>query len=918
MKARDNADVEVRRANRTKFFDIVIPIVPFITHRNARDLMLDAMKGTGVSRDLINVAARFVADMRLITNMRNEYDVYANRLLGTPNQMPGLDPDRLFALIIYKCVHMADFEAIRFGTSDLDRLHDAWRDIVNASLSAALDRERAATGQLSLDGILDGRAKMLGDRLEQVMHALPVNRNQPTHAQLTVNNQAHQGPQLRTRALWAQLATDRASATVSNTYSGQSMNLTFDQLQTLMGTRFNPSEWLAVDRQAEIKKQRSARREADFLRHHTWGDLYERREFTSAATDGTGPETFEQATERLLKSRLARALVAAGYINDYFALYVSVYYGEHLRPRALNYIVHALDRGVADIQYELDGDDVEAIIGDKGTDIFRDRAAYNINVLDHLLANRPNEAEMIVRQVAAWDRDDRDFGQAYIQSGTEPVQFVRRLAPLLPEAIADIVTDAPEEALAQLLDAALDYAGSDIGAPMSSEFARLVMDNYERFPSISTAVQDAPSLDPRKQQTIDAIAKLGIQLPATASLTPLARDRVIELGAYELNATNLGNLTGQPSLALDAIRAKSEAVYGAALGRMPTYLALVAEATAVTIENPAAFIPILNYTHEAAVDDKYLAQIVEMASEKCRVTTITDAPRPAWPTLAATKRMTPSAQNLLAYVDAIGALDDSASHLLTGVEAVEQPEEVSDTERVRLAVAILSAQDVIPSAAHRVQLAASLNLPSPIPTASLTPETGELLGLMIDAKLLSDDEATFSSTLIMDWHTREAALIRSTNASAFISPASLPPAELADFFRSGRVPKHLKDAVLAKLAVFIPGASQEAIRAVAMFAASSAADIPFAMIDQLRAGGASDQSIVALLANSQGVSLGEIQAELRVLGAPYPSIADRGTVRPLVPDDEAHRQLLDRLKAGDIVSEHKPDRGGRRVYLRRT
>ena len=60
--APDQADDEVRRANRTKFFDIVIPIVPFITHRNARDLMLDAMKGTGVSRDLINVAARLALD----------------------------------------------------------------------------------------------------------------------------------------------------------------------------------------------------------------------------------------------------------------------------------------------------------------------------------------------------------------------------------------------------------------------------------------------------------------------------------------------------------------------------------------------------------------------------------------------------------------------------------------------------------------------------------------------------------------------------------------------------------------------------------------------------------------------------------------------------------------------------------------
>lgn len=34
----DPAHAEIVRANRTKFFDLIIPVVPFITHRSARDL----------------------------------------------------------------------------------------------------------------------------------------------------------------------------------------------------------------------------------------------------------------------------------------------------------------------------------------------------------------------------------------------------------------------------------------------------------------------------------------------------------------------------------------------------------------------------------------------------------------------------------------------------------------------------------------------------------------------------------------------------------------------------------------------------------------------------------------------------------------------------------------------------------------
>jgi hypothetical protein len=54
----DAADDELRRANRTKFFDLVIPIVPFITHRNARDLMSRELAGTGVSSGLTHRCCR--------------------------------------------------------------------------------------------------------------------------------------------------------------------------------------------------------------------------------------------------------------------------------------------------------------------------------------------------------------------------------------------------------------------------------------------------------------------------------------------------------------------------------------------------------------------------------------------------------------------------------------------------------------------------------------------------------------------------------------------------------------------------------------------------------------------------------------------------------------------------------------------
>lgn len=37
---------ELDRANRAKYFDVIIPIVPFVTTDNARDLMMQVMSPT--------------------------------------------------------------------------------------------------------------------------------------------------------------------------------------------------------------------------------------------------------------------------------------------------------------------------------------------------------------------------------------------------------------------------------------------------------------------------------------------------------------------------------------------------------------------------------------------------------------------------------------------------------------------------------------------------------------------------------------------------------------------------------------------------------------------------------------------------------------------------------------------------------
>jgi hypothetical protein len=121
---------------RTKFFELVIPIVPFITHRSSADLLSDLMRGIDpkVSFDVIRVVAKHVTDMRLLRNIANEYRVFRARILA-PEQLHGLTPSGLFAVVAYKNTHLQDFEQIRVCASVLDTVYRRSRRIITAGLS---------------------------------------------------------------------------------------------------------------------------------------------------------------------------------------------------------------------------------------------------------------------------------------------------------------------------------------------------------------------------------------------------------------------------------------------------------------------------------------------------------------------------------------------------------------------------------------------------------------------------------------------------------------------------------------------------------------------------------------------------------------------------------------------------------------
>ena len=101
-------DIFANAEERTKFFDYIVPVIPFVNASNSGDLFRRKISDlhipeAEVSSSFITDISAFVNDMRVLTNVVNEFDLYRNLLDKK------LKKEKLLAMILYKNLYPTDF-----------------------------------------------------------------------------------------------------------------------------------------------------------------------------------------------------------------------------------------------------------------------------------------------------------------------------------------------------------------------------------------------------------------------------------------------------------------------------------------------------------------------------------------------------------------------------------------------------------------------------------------------------------------------------------------------------------------------------------------------------------------------------------------------------------------------------------------
>ncbi len=910
VQKKDSAKAAVERANRTKFFEIVIPVVPFLSHANSRDLLVEeasrlkVLSGMPLDRGLIDIVARYTTDMRLMINICNEFEVFAERLLSVEakRRAPGLTPDLLFALVVYKNFHLADFESMPHRGSALDALEQSRRGLVKDTTDA-LQRERSeilSGARMRADQ--SSLAETLGRRL-----ALFLKSSQVAISSVRVGETALNPAAIDEPSFWQPIAlagrVQLSLRHLGNQAAVTEMNRA--DLELLFPEAASASAWTLSasdhgrERVAQIDDQDAT------LRGVSFADLIDDHRYV------LGGRSFADIAKSTLPSDLAYDLVARGYIDRYFAEYSSVFYGNFLGVDVANFFRNSVQPNETDTHFHFSTDGaIGNVLEQAPADFLQSRAALNIEIVDYLLATRSRDLAGFLDYLTRPGNDEAArFLTAYLNTPkAQRMALVASLAakpwPQLFSFLADTNVIPDDETRAEMFSTAIANSSAvgdfDLDESARSTLARL----YSRIPAFTHDV------DPASTETVYSF--LSSPQPAVPNLSELSealRVLAVEDAHYQLDAENLrtaASLSSNAPVCADNL-IKNNAVWQNCANRIDEFLSIV-EAdvhTQTACESAVVASSILNAQFDRWSAEQ-LAAFLSACSETSSLADIALVPVDIWPALATSRRMRLSVANVSKYVNENGVdgaistclIDDNgAAVALTDVDT--EDEEVRET----LALEMLNAAATL-SADARVELANQLVGGPGHPMLALSDITATADGLfaeMLRVGMVEDSVEAFEHFAGAGEPALRPALARSENAATFITPELVDGFEVA-VVNDRSIPLATRRSLLEqvlKLAVFVPDELQPRLAATAReLGVLLTADQLLEIASQR---GTAENILWQLNESRAALTDSEVISILREIPGDFAGFAGSAGTTFDVPDSLSLSAVLDRLRVAGLI-----------------
>lgn len=561
------ASKEVLGSGRVKFFDMVISVVPFISKFNANEMaakvfaseLKDASQtdeGTRYS-DLLLLAAPYIADMRLMVSIRNDYLIMTQEM-GSPSfgclSALGLTCTGILAIAIYKNLYPLEYEDLRIGEGKLNELYDIHQKGINRLLPQLSAAKKLLRCCIECGGSLNDVAETLGNELKGAFDKRVSSIERLTIGTDSFHTRRDYSNNIFETEFWEEFFSldsgDFLYVGQRHETGGQGIKLTKREFLDLFGVEisdigmrdlvisgFTDSSLASMD--SKIEQLRTA-------------DFYSKQDLLCPINANGGEErleSFAKIVKQIIGDELVCELILEGYLRKDFDLYISKYPND-AKPRVVNFVYHCYQRGVQDLDYFLDDDDCSAVLKIIPT-VHLDRpCCFNRYLLSHILGRGGTPSATVVRDAVITTVNG--IVNNYTSSGRQVIErlleeypnnkgLVHKFISVLlnqTERAFDIIIESSEsvcETRSQCELVSYAFENMNLDTSYECELSSSWMSTNIETMSIADAVSDETRADAianylnRCSITIHELSTLGAKLGSS----------VAELGNYDVTRANL-------------------------------------------------------------------------------------------------------------------------------------------------------------------------------------------------------------------------------------------------------------------------------------------------------------------------------------------------------------------------------------------
>ena len=419
--------------DRTKLFDFIIPVVPYIDVTNSgeylkRKLKILKFKGLefDISNDYITNVAPFISDMRVLNNICNEFIVFKKNIKDSQD-LDKLQDVQMLSLIIFKNMYPREFAKLQESEGIIKEAYYDKSSFVK-EMSGDLEKEiEIAMGEKEKSdglGMLDVEdiklafiQKLVGDR--GVFTKIQVNNTTYTKSEI-----------LKDEFSLSQMGTGTATFFYypSNTsyYNNGQQNKNKDDIEKLRcsdGITYFEKCDRAIARDKKHRKQivqnlLDKQKDLYMLRSKTMKTLI--KEYGADKVLG----------ENVRKNGLLVFMLRHGYIDDTYQMYINYFLSGSVTADELNFIINVRNyagnsdwnyriihpRNVIDRLFDYELEQQKDCLNFDLADFF-----YNDN-------SESKKKSAFTKQLAKNDADSRRFIKEYYVRAKNKAEYIRNIA----------------------------------------------------------------------------------------------------------------------------------------------------------------------------------------------------------------------------------------------------------------------------------------------------------------------------------------------------------------------------------------------------------------------------------------------------------------------------------------------------------